>query len=70
MKAVVFENFGEAPTIRTALHPKPATDGVVINVEATGLCRSDWRGWMGHDGGIRLPHAPGQDWRAWWPSLD
>ncbi|TIW76390.1 MAG: alcohol dehydrogenase, partial [Mesorhizobium sp.] len=49
MKAVVFEKFGETPTIQTVPDPKPAPDGVVIKVEATGLCRSDWHGWMGHD---------------------
>ena len=30
MKAVVFEKFGEAPTIQTVPDPKPAADGVVI----------------------------------------
>ncbi|ESY85252.1 zinc-dependent alcohol dehydrogenase family protein [Mesorhizobium australicum] len=61
MKAVVFEQFGEAPTIQTVPDPKPAADGVVIKVEATGLCRSDWHGWMGHDADIRLPHVPGHE---------
>ena len=28
---------------------------------ATGLCRSDWHGWMGHDDGITLPHVPGHE---------
>ena len=61
MKAVVFEKFGEAPKIQTVPDPKPAADGVVIKVEATGLCRSDWHGWMGHDDGITLPHVPGHE---------
>ncbi|RUX70937.1 MULTISPECIES: zinc-dependent alcohol dehydrogenase family protein [unclassified Mesorhizobium] len=61
MKAVVFEKFGEAPRIQTVPDPKPAADGVVIKVEATGLCRSDWHGWMGHDEGITLPHVPGHE---------
>ncbi|MEI9423339.1 zinc-dependent alcohol dehydrogenase family protein [Mesorhizobium sp. Cs1299R1N1] len=61
MKAVVFEKFGEEPTIQTVPDPKPAADGVVIKVEATGLCRSDWHGWMGHDADIRLPHVPGHE---------
>jgi alcohol dehydrogenase len=30
-------------------------------VEATGLCRSDWHGWIGHDAEIRLPHVPGHE---------
>ncbi|MBA7521029.1 alcohol dehydrogenase [subsurface metagenome] len=34
---------------------------MVIRVEATGLCRSDWHGWMGHDPDITLPHVPGHE---------
>jgi alcohol dehydrogenase len=34
----------------------------VLRVEATGLCRSDWHGWMGHDPDIRrFPHVPGHE---------
>ncbi|MCG7503440.1 zinc-dependent alcohol dehydrogenase family protein [Mesorhizobium retamae] len=61
MKAVVFEKFGETPVIRTVPDPIPSPDGVVIKVAATGLCRSDWHGWMGHDPDIRLPHVPGHE---------
>lgn len=61
MKAVLFEAFGQPPTIETVPDPSPAEDGVVIKVEATGLCRSDWHGWMGHDPDIRLPHVPGHE---------
>lgn len=61
MKAVVFEAFGEAPTIQNVADPDPSRDGVVVKVEATGLCRSDWHGWMGHDSDIRLPHVPGHE---------
>ena len=41
--------------------PTPTPQGVVIKVEATGLCRSDWHGWMGHDPDITLPHVPGHE---------
>ena len=34
---------------------------MVVAVEATGLCRSDWHGWMGHDDDIELPHVPGHE---------
>ena len=61
MKAVVFEKFGEKPELRTVPDPKPSPQGVVIKVEATGVCRSDWHGWMGHDPDIRLPHVPGHE---------
>jgi alcohol dehydrogenase len=34
---------------------------VVVEVRATGVCRSDWHGWAGHDPDIRLPHVPGHE---------
>jgi alcohol dehydrogenase len=33
---------------------------VVVEVRATGLCRSDWHAWAGHDE-IPLPHVPGHE---------
>jgi alcohol dehydrogenase len=41
--------------------PVPASDGVVVEVRATGVCRSDWHGWMGHDPTITLPHVGGHE---------
>jgi alcohol dehydrogenase len=41
--------------------PEPPSDGVVVAVRATGVCRSDWHGWMGHDPAIALPHVPGHE---------
>lgn len=61
MKAVLFEEFGAPPTIENVPDPAPFGAGVVIKVEATGVCRSDWHGWMGHDPDIRLPHVPGHE---------
>jgi D-arabinose 1-dehydrogenase-like Zn-dependent alcohol dehydrogenase len=34
---------------------------VLIRVGATGLCRSDWHGWQGHEPDIVLPHVPGHE---------
>ena len=61
MKAVFFDAFAEPLRVTTLPDPTPADDGVVVAVEATGLCRSDWHGWMGHDPDIRLPHVPGHE---------
>lgn len=61
MKAAVYEAFQQPITIQTVPDPTPAPDGVVIAVAATGLCRSDWHGWMGHDPDITLPHVPGHE---------
>ncbi len=61
MRAVYYESFGTLPTVATVPDPAPPPGGVVVKVEATGLCRSDWHGWMGHDPDIRLPHVPGHE---------
>ncbi|MFB2550957.1 zinc-dependent alcohol dehydrogenase family protein [Ensifer soli] len=61
MKAMYYDAFGKTPEIRSLPDPEPAAGGVVIEVTASGLCRSDWHGWMGHDPDIRLPHVPGHE---------
>ncbi|SNT26624.1 zinc-dependent alcohol dehydrogenase family protein [Tropicimonas sediminicola] len=61
MKAVLFEKFQEAPKLVTVQDPRPEDHGVVLKVMATGVCRSDWHGWMGHDSDIELPHVPGHE---------
>jgi alcohol dehydrogenase len=61
MKAVLYEDFKQAPKIETVPDPVPPEDGVVIRVGATGLCLSDWHGWMGHDPDIVPPHVPGHE---------
>ncbi|HET6360037.1 zinc-dependent alcohol dehydrogenase family protein [Streptomyces sp.] len=61
MRAVVFEEFGGPLDVCEVPEPVAAPGGAVIRVEATGLCRSDWHGWMGHDPDITLPHVPGHE---------
>lgn len=61
MRAVVFEEYGRPAEVREVADPRPAEHGVVVRVEATGLCRSDWHGWQGHDPDITLPHVPGHE---------
>ena len=34
---------------------------MVIELHASGLCLSDWHGWMGNDPDIKLPHVPGHE---------
>lgn len=58
---MIYEAFGEPLQVRDVRDPSPAPGGVIVKVEATGLCRSDWHGWMGHDPGISLPHVPGHE---------
>ncbi len=61
MKAAIYHAFGEALSIEQVPDPEPPPGGVVISVKASGLCRSDWHGWMGHDPDIRLPQVPGHE---------
>ena len=61
MKAIYFETFGGDLSIIETPKPDPTETGAVIRVQATGLCRSDWHAWMGHDSDIVLPHIPGHE---------
>ncbi|MEM9328600.1 MAG: zinc-dependent alcohol dehydrogenase family protein [Bacteroidota bacterium] len=61
MKAIYFEKFQERPRVQHVGDPMCPGDGVIVKVEYTGLCRSDWHGWMGHDDDIVLPHVPGHE---------
>ncbi|MER7836535.1 zinc-dependent alcohol dehydrogenase family protein [Streptomyces sp. NPDC096040] len=61
MRAVVFERYGTLAEVRDVPDPHPTPHGVVVRVEATGLCRSDWHGWAGDDPDITLPHVPGHE---------
>ena len=61
MRAAIYQQFQQPLTIENVADPTPSADGVVIAVNACGICRSDWHGWMGNDPDIRLPHVPGHE---------
>ncbi|MCA9213614.1 MAG: alcohol dehydrogenase catalytic domain-containing protein, partial [Planctomycetales bacterium] len=61
MKAVLFKEFGGEIECVNIPDPTLPTGGVILKVEASGLCRSDWHGWMGHDSDVHLPHVPGHE---------
>ena len=61
MRAAIYDAFRRPLSVEEVADPEPAADGVVLEVAATGACRSDWHGWMGHDPDIRLPHVPGHE---------
>jgi alcohol dehydrogenase len=62
MRAALYPNFKQPLTIENVSDPVPDADGIVLEVRATGLCRSDWHGWMGSDPDIKkLPHVPGHE---------
>jgi alcohol dehydrogenase len=61
MKAILLEHFGGPLVLATVQDPPVPADGVVVRVRATGLCRSDWHAWQGHDPDVQLPHVPGHE---------
>uniref|UniRef100_UPI0040474117 zinc-dependent alcohol dehydrogenase family protein n=1 Tax=Algoriphagus sp. TaxID=1872435 RepID=UPI0040474117 len=61
MKALVYESFGLAPKITQVADPETPEQGILLEVKASGICRSDWHGWKGHDPDIQLPHVPGHE---------
>jgi D-arabinose 1-dehydrogenase-like Zn-dependent alcohol dehydrogenase len=60
VKAVVYSGYGATPVLTEVPDPGCPADGVVITVGATGVCRSDWHAWKGHDP-VALPHIGGHE---------
>ena len=61
MRAVVVTGAGAVPAVVELPEPVPAPDGAVVRVSATGVCRSDWHAWQGHDDGVVFPLVPGHE---------
>lgn len=60
MQAVVYADYGEPPVLTDVPEPECPSDGAVIAVRATGVCRSDWHAWKGHEQ-VPLPQIPGHE---------
>ncbi len=60
MLAVRYTAYGSSPELVELPSPVCPVDGVVVDVLATGVCRSDWHAWRGHDP-VSLPHVPGHE---------
>lgn len=61
MQAALFRKFQDSINIENIPMPHLLPNGAIIQVKATGICRSDWHGWMGHDSDVQLPHVPGHE---------
>jgi alcohol dehydrogenase len=61
MRAVLLEEFGTVPRVTDVPDPVCPPGGVVVRVDVTGLCRSDWHALAGHDSDVVLPHVPGHE---------
>ena len=60
MRVLMMDEIAGPLAVRETGDPVPPDGGVVVRVMATGLCRSDWHAWAGHDD-IALPHVPGHE---------
>jgi D-arabinose 1-dehydrogenase-like Zn-dependent alcohol dehydrogenase len=60
MWAVSYSASRTPPVLGRWPDPECPAAGVVVRVGATGVCRSDWHAWMGHDP-VPLPHVPGHE---------
>ena len=60
MRAVSYAAYGELPVLRDLPDPTCPDGGILVRVAATGVCRSDWHAWLGHDP-VPLPMVPGHE---------
>ena len=62
VRALTYAAFGAPLEVVEVPEPPPPPGGAVVRVLASGLCRSDWHGWLGHDPDIAVfPHVPGHE---------
>jgi alcohol dehydrogenase len=60
VRALVYSGYRIMPELAQVADPACPPDGVVIAVGASGVCRSDWHAWKGHDP-VDLPHIGGHE---------
>ena len=60
MRAVQYAEIAGTPRVVELPRPSAPAGGVLLQVYASGVCRSDWHAWQGHDP-VRLPHVPGHE---------
>lgn len=65
MKALVLTGIQKPLEVLEMPDPQLTDDSLIIKVQANGICRSDWHGWMGDFGWIglelELPHVMGHE---------
>lgn len=61
MKAAVIEAFNAPLVIQDVPSPECPKDGVIVELRACGVCRSDWHSWTGKDPDVKAPHVPGHE---------
>jgi alcohol dehydrogenase len=65
MRAAVMEAIRQPLVVREVPDPTPPPNGVVVRVEANGICRTDWHLWQGDWSwlglGLSFPHVLGHE---------
>jgi alcohol dehydrogenase len=59
MRAVVFQEPQEKMEVEEVDRPEPDADGIVVETEACGICRSDWHAWQGDWDWVGVMPTPG-----------
>jgi D-arabinose 1-dehydrogenase-like Zn-dependent alcohol dehydrogenase len=60
VRALSYDRYRGRPGPVEVADPSCPADGVLVRVRATGVCRSDWHAWQGHDP-VPLPMVPGHE---------
>lgn len=61
MRAAIFDSFNGPIMVRDIAEPACPPDGVIVDIKACGICRSDWHGWVGSDDDVLAPHVGGHE---------
>ena len=61
LRAALVTEFQRPLVVDEVDDPVAPERGVVLRVEATGVCLSDWHAWMGHEALPGLPHVLGHE---------
>ncbi len=62
MRAAVLRKFNADLSIEEIPDPDCPDDGVVLKVDACGVCRSDWHGWTGEHPRVKLGQIGGHEY--------
>lgn len=60
MRAIEYRAYGARPQLVELPEPTIGPTDAIVAVRATGVCRSDWHAWRGHDP-VPLPMVPGHE---------
>ena len=61
MKASLLRQFAQPPAVETVDDPVCPDNGVIVKLQACGVCRSDHHGWVGENPSVKLPHVMGHE---------